>query len=84
MLHSLLLQAKVLKDISESLNFTYEIRPPTDGNLWGEFFANGSATGLVRDVKVRLFSKGSLNYINFKSISSCFPITFPFIHLQCE
>ena len=43
-----------MKDISESLNFNYEIRPPTDGNLWGEIFSNGSATGLVRDIKVRL------------------------------
>ena len=84
MLHSFLLQARILKDISESLSFTYEIRPPTDGNLWGEFFTNGSATGLVRDVKVRLFSKGNLNYTNFKPISSRFPITFPCIHLQSE
>jgi hypothetical protein len=42
-----------LKDVSESLKFTYKIRPPTDGNLWGEFFTNGSATGLVNDVKVQ-------------------------------
>ena len=39
--------------MSESLNFIYKIRPPTDGNLWGEFFTNGSATGLVNDVKVQ-------------------------------
>ena len=43
-----------MKDISESLNFTYKIRPPSDGNKWGEIFENGSATGLVREVKVRL------------------------------
>ena len=44
-----------MKDVSESLNFTYKIRPPTDGKLWGEFFTNGSATGLVNDVKVDLW-----------------------------
>jgi len=50
----LLLQASLLRDISESLNFTYQIRPPSDGNKWGETFENGSTTGLVRDVKVGL------------------------------
>ena len=43
-----------MKDISESLNFTYQIRPPTDGNRWGEIFENGFTTGLVRDVTVRV------------------------------
>ena len=43
-----------MKDISESLNFTYQIRPPTDGNRWGEIFENGSTTGLVRDVTVKV------------------------------
>ena len=47
-------QVRILKDISESLNFTYKIRPPTDGNKWGLIFPNGSATGLVKDVKVFL------------------------------
>ena len=47
-------QVRILKDISESLNFTYKIRPPTDGNKWGIIFPNGSATGLVKDVKVFL------------------------------
>ena len=47
-------QVRILKDISESLNFTYKIRPPTDGNKWGLIYPNGSATGLVKDVKVFL------------------------------
>ena len=46
------LQVRVLKDISESLNFTYKISTPTDGGRWGEAFPNGSTTGLIHDIKV--------------------------------
>ena len=48
------IEVRILKDISASLNFTYKIRTPTDGNKWGLIYPNGSATGLVKDVKVFL------------------------------
>ena len=48
------IEVRILKDISMSLNFTYKIRNPTDGRRWGQAFPNGSATGLLNDVKVFL------------------------------
>ena len=48
------IEVRILKDISKSLNFTYKIRNPTDGKRWGQAFPNGSATGLLNDVKVFL------------------------------
>ena len=48
------IEVRILKDISASLNFTYKIRNPTDGKRWGQAFPNGSATGLLNDVKVFL------------------------------
>lgn len=51
------IEVRILKDISKSLNFTYKIRNPTDGRRWiGSAFPNGSATGLINDVKVFLHS----------------------------
>lgn len=47
-------EVQLLEDLSSALNFTYSIQNPTDGNLWGEIMSNGTATGLVRDIKVIL------------------------------
>ena len=48
------IQINILNDISSSLNFNYKINAPSDGDLWGDILPNGSATGLVGDVKVSI------------------------------
>lgn len=45
-------EINILNDISSTLNFTYQIQAPTDGGLWGEVKNDGTATGLVGDIKV--------------------------------
>ena len=35
-----------------SLNFSYEIAPPSDGGKWGGISKDGKASGLVGDLKV--------------------------------
>lgn len=44
-------ETRVLKAMSQNLDFTYKIEAPSDGQLWGEIFENGTATGLVGEVK---------------------------------
>ncbi len=46
------LEVRIFRDVSSTLNFTFDIQNPTDGGLWGEILKNGTATGLVGDVKV--------------------------------
>ena len=45
-------EVRIFRDMSKALNFTFDIRNPMDGGLWGEILTNGTATGLVGDVKV--------------------------------
>ena len=45
-------QISILNDIARGLNFTYKVHAPSDGGLWGQVLANGSGTGLLRDIQV--------------------------------
>ena len=45
-------EVSLINDLSESLNFTWNIEAPSDGGLWGEIKSDGTATGLVGDIKV--------------------------------
>ena len=45
-------EVSLMKDLSKSMGFTWNVVAPTDGGLWGEIKSDGSATGLVGDIKV--------------------------------
>ena len=45
-------EISLMKDLAESLEFTWDVVAPTDGGKWGEIKSDGSATGLVGDIKV--------------------------------
>ena len=45
-------EISLMKDLAESLEFTWNVVAPSDGGKWGEIRIDGSATGLVGDVKV--------------------------------
>lgn len=45
-------EVSLINDLSESLNFTWNIVGPSDNGLWGEIKSDGTATGLVGDIKV--------------------------------
>ena len=42
-----------MNDLAISLNFTYEIVPPSDGGKWGGISKDGEGFGLVGDLKVK-------------------------------
>ena len=56
-------EINLLNDISGALNFTYQIQPPSDGNLWGEILSNGTATGLVGDIQKGVSDIGKYNKV---------------------
>ena len=41
------LEFRLLDAISQTLNFTYDINSPADGEKWGRGFPNGSWTGYL-------------------------------------
>ena len=46
------LQVSILKALARSMNFKVDIRTVSDGLLWGDILDDGTATGLLGDVKV--------------------------------
>ncbi len=42
-----------MKAVSEALNFTFKIQPPTDGGKWGAQLPDGSFNGLLGDIQVK-------------------------------
>ena len=41
-----------MKALARSMNFKVDIRTVSDGLLWGDILDDGTATGLLGDVKV--------------------------------
>lgn len=52
-------EISLMKDLAESMDLSWELVPPTDGGLWGEIRSDGSATGLVGDIKYGKSDVGS-------------------------